>query len=109
MSITPSDLVRAGSAPFTADGGTRMFELDSTPDSLDIAAGLYTIYNGGSAMAHIRLGSAVVALTDKADEVAGQFLVAPGGSIDLAVPSDVTLHGGCATSTEIYLLRRVAL
>lgn len=105
-----SDLFRASRAPFSASGGTRRFELDTSDDSITPAAGVHVVYNAGPSLAWVRLGSAVAALVDKDAETAGQFPIPVGGSITLACNGSAALHGLVAADTaSLYLSRLVAL
>lgn len=101
---------RGADAPFTANGGIRRFDLDGTPDSIDLVAGVYEIVNTGSDMAAIRCGSAVGSLTDKGAEIAGQYIIPAGATLALVLADPTALHGIATTSTTtLCLMRKVSL
>ena len=110
MAITPSDLSRAEEAPFSASGGHRIFVADTSPDSITLAAGAHELFNAGSELAYIRLGSAVSVPSDKAAEVSAQAVVPAGGALSIALASETVLHALTASSsTTLHVVRKAVL
>lgn len=104
-----SDLRRAATAPFTSAGGHRVFALDTNDDSLTLAVGTHEIYNAGSELAYVRLGSATSIPSDKAAETGAQAVVPGGGVLTVAVPEATDLHAKTASSTTtLHIVRKGA-
>lgn len=104
-----SDLRRAGTAPFTATGGHRIFALDTSDDSITLAAGTHEVFNAGSELAYIRLGAATAVPSDKAAETSAQAVIPGGGVLSIAVAEATAMHAKTASSTTtLHLVRKGA-
>lgn len=102
MSITPSDLYRAATAPHNERTTLRALDLSDAGDaSIALAAGLYELHllgGGGTLGAMIRAGAStapLIGLSSGDPEVSG-FHIAPGQVVTYAhdpTEGDGALHG----------------
>lgn len=108
---TPRALAeRIAATPFASDTGHRIFVLDTSDDSIDLVPGAYELYLVSSAaLGYARLGAATSVPSDKADEVAGQFVLVPGASITVCVAGAtvVPLHAKLTSGTgDLHIHRK---
>ena len=104
---TPSDILRAAEAPANARCAAYTFLVDTGADSFTPTAGVYEVYNSGSVLAWLRVGSAPAIPADQATEELGVVFVPPGAVVTMEV--DGVLHGATASSSAtLYLLRKVS-
>lgn len=108
MALSPSDGLRAAAAPLTSGGGHRVFALDTSSDSITLAAGTHEILNAGSELAFVRLGSAVSVPSDKAAETSAQGFVPANGALTVFVAADTALYAQVASgTTTLHIMRKV--
>ncbi len=100
MSTSRALADRIANLPFGLDTGHRRFAVDTSSDYIDLAPGAYEVFNGGTVAAYARLRSAVSIPADKADEVAGQWVIPAGASVTLVTG----VPAGSDTAVKLYAI-----
>ncbi len=109
---SPSDIIRAASAPIRATGGLRTLSLTTSDATIDLATGVYEALNTGSAHAVASLSESTASLppSSGATEAAGAFIVPAGGAATFGVDASTTLHAKILSGTgTLYLHRKAVL
>lgn len=112
MGITRALSERISAMPFSADTGHRTFDLDASDDNIELAPGAYTAYLPSSAaLGYARIGSAVSVPATEVAEIAGQFLLIPGGTAVFVVggAATIALHAQLSSGTGTLHLMRMPL
>ena len=107
---TASDLSRAADAPLIASGGHRTLDASTSPASIALALGVHEVFNAGSVLAFVRIGTAVSVPSSGAAEVSAQGIVPAGGSLVIALPEAATVHALTGSSSAtLHFVRKAAL
>jgi hypothetical protein len=102
------DAARLGAHPLTIACAHRRLDLTTSDTSITLVDGVYEVYNAGTVLAYVRIGSAVIVPSTGAAEVAGQAPVPAGGAVTLAMGAG-DLHALTASGTAtLEILRKVA-
>jgi len=99
MSIPRSLAERISVLPFASDTEHRRLDLSTTPANISLAAGAHEVYNGGSVVAYLRLGSGVSIPASGGAAVAGQFPVPAGAVVTFVTDGAAAVYGLTETST----------
>jgi hypothetical protein len=103
----PSDAARLDDHPITANSGHRRLTVSTSPASITLVAGVYEVYNSGTVLAYVRIGSVVSIPSSGDPEVSGQAPVPAGGAITLSMDAG-DLHGLTASgSATLEIVRKV--
>lgn len=111
---TSSDSYRAAAAPLIASGGHRTLDASTSPASIALAAGVHEVFNAGSALgsalAFVRIGTAVSIPSSGDAEVSAQGIVPVGGALVIALPEAATVHALTGSgSATLHFVRKAAL
>ena len=109
MGISRALSERIAAMPFASDTGHRTFDLDNADDNIALAPGAYEAYlPAGSPLGYARIGAAVSVPASEDPEVAGQFVLPPGGGVRFVVGGSATvaLHAQLVSgSATLHLMR----
>ena len=111
MSTRAALAARIADLPFGSDTGHRVFAIDTSDDTINLAPGVYEAYNAGTVKVYARIGAATAIPADKAAEEAGQFVIPAGASVTFVNDDsgDGTLHAKTASGTTTLDLHRKPL